>query len=170
MTQYSAVLDEAFDPEVEEGTKFDMIPPGKYTAEIDDASVAPTKSGNGQAVKLKWRITEGDHEGRVLFQTILIQHTSAEAQKFGRMKFKDVAFACDINAPITDLSVLKYKPCTISVGIETDKTGEHSDRNKVQRVMPYVVSWNGLRGNDRQGAETPVAPEKKSEFNDAIGF
>jgi hypothetical protein len=72
------MLDEPFNADEEEGTKPpELLPSGKYGAEIEDAYVATTKNGNGQMVCLKWRIVEGEHENRVVFDQILVQHTSA---------------------------------------------------------------------------------------------
>jgi Protein of unknown function (DUF669) len=122
------VLEEAFDTEREEGSSYDLVPAGKYPAEIEDARMAVTKNGNGQMVNLRWKIVAGEYENRVVFQSILIQHTSADAQKFGRQRFKDLAVACGITHPITDLDVLKYKACTIHVGIEKDKSGGFPDK------------------------------------------
>jgi hypothetical protein len=57
----STVLETAFDVENEEGTPpRELLPKGKYTAEIVEASVAPTKNGKGQMVHLSWCITEGE--------------------------------------------------------------------------------------------------------------
>jgi hypothetical protein len=167
MTQHSTVLDEAFDTENEEGSSFDLLPPNKYAAEIDDAHVAITKSGEGQMVNLRWRIVEGDYENRVLFQSILIQHTSADAQRIGRAKFKDVAVACDIKDKITDLDVLKYKKCHIGVGVEKDKDGAYPDKNVVKYTKPYAAP---VRGNSQKVAEMDVAPGKDrgAPFDDGV--
>jgi Protein of unknown function (DUF669) len=175
MTQHSTVLDEAFDPETEEGSSFDLLPPNKYAAEIDDARVATTKNGEGQMVNLRWRIVEGDYESRMVFQSILIQHTSADAQRIGRAKFKDVAVACDIKDKITDLDVLKYKKCTIGVGIEKDRDGVYPDKNVVKYIKPYIANWNGdgaSRGNSQKAATAKAAPGKDvgTPFDDAINF
>jgi hypothetical protein len=153
MSDKTTVLEEPFNTETEEGTSYDLLPPGKYAAEIDDASVVTTKNGEGQLVKLRWRIVEGDCENRVVFQQILIQHTSADAQKFGRQRFKDVASACDIKDPITDLEVLKYKKCSIKVAVEKDKDGVYDDKNIIKGVYPFVANWNG----DARAASQKVA-------------
>ena len=87
-------------------------------------------------------MVEGEYEHRLLFQRILIQHESPEAQKFGRQKFKDVCVACGITDPVTDLSVLCFKPCTISVAVRQDKEGRYDDKNEVIRVAP-VMNRNG---------------------------
>jgi hypothetical protein len=168
-------LAEAFDVPNEEGTPpMKLLPKGKYKAEITDASVGPTKNGRGQAVTLTWTVVEGEYEHRLLFQRIMIQHESAEAQRFGRQKFKDVCVACGITDPVTDLSVLCFKPCTISVAIRQDKEGRYDDQNEVTRVTP-VVSWNAPVGEINKGRQlreasaTPKAFEAtKEELDDEI--
>jgi hypothetical protein len=167
------VLDQAFDVPNEAGTPpFTLLPAGKYRAEIASATVGPTKNGKGQAVNLTWTITEGEHEKRLVFQRILIQHESVEAQRFGRQKFKDVCVACGVTNAVTDLDVLLYKPCTIAVTIEKDKSGEYEDKNKVSRVSP-VVSWNAPIGDKGQllpgASATPKAFEAtKEQLHDEI--
>ena len=59
MAEYSSFLDEAFDADAEEGTNFELIPVGRYQAEIITASVGPTKNHRGQMIKLEWQIVEG---------------------------------------------------------------------------------------------------------------
>jgi hypothetical protein len=147
----STTLEEAFNPEKEEGTSFDLVPPGTYLAEIEDAKVVTTKNGNGQMVKLRWKITEGEHENRVLWQQLIIQHTSADAQKFGRRKFKDLCVALNITDPVNDLEVLHFKPCRIMVGIE--KATGYADQNRISRVMPQANTGNG--SSDMPNDELP---------------
>jgi len=174
MSERSTILDEPFNADEEEGTKPpELLPSGKYGAEIEDAHVATTKNGNGQMVCLKWRIVEGEHENRVLFDQILVQHTSADAQKFGRQKFKDVCLACNITGQVTDLEVLKFKKASIRVGIARDKSGEYGDKNRITRVDPYVAPWNPLP----KGAAAKSSPPPKTggdgaatALNDEVPF
>jgi Protein of unknown function (DUF669) len=175
MSERSSTLDEAFDVENEEGTPpLTLLPPGKYAAEVVDAYVAPTKNGRGQMVHLRWTIVEGDFENRLIFQSCIIQHDSADAQKFGRQKFRDVCFSCGITGPVTDLEVLKYKKCHVRVGIEQDKTGQYPDKNKVTRVDPYVAPWNGPRPAAdviREASEPkPGFKTANDPMNDAVPF
>jgi hypothetical protein len=164
----------AFDTQNEEGTPpLTLLPAGKYAAEIVDATVGPTKNLKGQAVTLQWRITEGDYQNRLLFHRILIEHESEDAQRFGRQKFKDVCIACGIVDPVTDLSVLCFKPCTISVAIRHDKTGEYEPQNEVKRVMPLVAPWNADPKQRvlREASTTPKSFEATNELpNDKIPF
>jgi hypothetical protein len=155
----STQLEQAFDVEKEEGSSFDVLPPGKYNADLISAEVVSLKSGRGQAVAIRWAIYDGEHEGRWLFDQIIIQHDSPEAMKFGRRKFKDVCIACGITSPITDVGVLDGKRATLVVGIEKDKTGEYPDKNRIKRVMPYAPGANG-----------PNGPVKDVPFNDEVPF
>jgi hypothetical protein len=66
----STQLDTPFDTDAEEGSKFDLLPIGKYTAEVYLASVRPTNNGRGTIVKLTWQVTEGEHTGRLTFQNL----------------------------------------------------------------------------------------------------
>jgi hypothetical protein len=161
----STILDDAFDVEHEEGTPpRALVPNGWYDAEVTDASVSKTKNGAGQMVNLTWTISDGEFENRIVFQGILIQHTSADARRFGRQKFKDICAACGVTGPVTDLTTLQYKKCNIYVGVERDKTGEYEPKNKVARVRSYAASGNGSR--PKAGATiTPSA-----DLNDKIPF
>ena len=168
----SNTLETAFDVDNEEGTPpRELLPGGKYKAEITTATVGPTKNGRGQAVGLTWCITEGDFEKRLVFQNILIQHDSADAQRFGRQKFKDVCVACGATGQVTDLDVLLYKPCVITVVIRKDKDGQYPDKNEVARVMP-IVSWNGPKPAAqvlKEASSTPKAFEAvDKDLNDEI--
>jgi hypothetical protein len=165
----STTLDIPFDVENEEGTPpRELLPAGKYKAQIVTATVGPTKNGKGQAVSLTWSIAEGEFENRLVFQNILIQHESPDAQRFGRQKFKDVCSSCGITVPVTDLDVLLYKPCMISVVVRRDKDGQYADKNEIARVNP-IVSWNGTKQLLKEASSTTKASEAADEkLNDEV--
>ena len=134
-------LKTAFDADNEDGTPTrELLPPGGYEAEITSATVGQTKNGKGQMVNLAWVVTSGEFENRHLFQNILVQHESVDAQRFGRQKFKDVCTACGVTGQVSDLDVLLHKPCSIAVSIKKDKNGEYPDKNEVARVQPRAVT------------------------------
>jgi hypothetical protein len=165
----STTLDTPFDVENEEGTPpRELLPAAKYKAQIVTAVVGPTKNAKGQAVSLTWSISEGEYENRLVFQNILIQHESQDAQRFGRQKFKDVCNSCGITTPVTDLDVLLYKPCMISVVIRKDKDGQYADKNEIARVNP-IVSWNGTKQLLKEASSTSKAFEATDEkLNDEV--
>ena len=49
-----------FDPGTQEGSSFELIPPGDYVAEIIEAEIRQPKSGDGHMLALTWKICQGD--------------------------------------------------------------------------------------------------------------
>lgn len=131
---YETALPEAFDPATQEGNV--LVPIDTYTAQITDASVVQPQSGDGYYIGLTWQITEGKHEGRYVWQNLTFMHSNAQAVAIGRRQFKDLCVATGIDEQVTDVSVFKYIPCRIKVGIETDKQGVYADKNRVSRILP----------------------------------
>jgi hypothetical protein len=166
-------LDVPFETEKEEASPaFELLPQDRYEAQIASAKAGPTKNGKGYAVTLNWSITKGDYENRTVFQSILIQHESAEAQKIGRQKFKDVLVALGINEDVTDLSVMLFKPCLIGVVVRKDDKEQYPDKNEVRRVMPLRASPNGPTReaiNEAQKVQ-PAFKAVKDDMSDSIPF
>jgi hypothetical protein len=129
----TTVLPEAFNPEEQEGN--DVLPKGEYVAQIIDASVSQPKSGDGCGINLTWQITQGEYEGRYVWQRITFQHSSNQAQQIGRKQLKDLCVATSVNEPVDNVEVFKFIPCRILLGIEKDKDGVYPDKNKVTRVL-----------------------------------
>jgi Protein of unknown function (DUF669) len=173
----NTTLETPFDTDTEEGSRT-LIPAGKYKAQITDAIVAPLKTGRGTGVKLTWSISEGDHEKRLLFQQLNIQHDSETAQRIGRGQFKDICSSCGITGQVTDLGVLLFKECLLTVVITTDPNGKYQDKNEVKNVLP-IVSWNGAPPEKADGSayvlkeasKTPKAFDAtKENLDDKIPF
>jgi len=133
-----------FEPQNEEGNTWTPIPVGEYVAEAIEATVAPPKSGDGNVLKLTWKILEGDHEGRQVWHSIPFQHSNEQAQSIGRKIIKDICTALDINEAVQNAEVFLFKPVRIRVGIEKDKNGLYPDKNRVTRVLPYPDAAAGV--------------------------
>jgi hypothetical protein len=129
-------LPETFDPATQEGSRFNLLPVSWYKAQITDASVSQPKSNNGWGINLTWQITEGEYEGRFVWQYITFIHSSTQAVEIGRRQFKDLCVATGVDEQVTDVAVFKFIPCQIRVGIEPDKTGLYDDKNRVSRILP----------------------------------
>jgi hypothetical protein len=165
-------LDVAFNTEEEEGSQpFALMPSARYKAEIVKAMAGPTKNGKGYSVTLNWSITEGEYENRTIFQSVLIQHESAEAQKYGRQKFKDITVALGVKGVVEDLSVLLHRPCMIGVIIRQDRNGQYPDRNEIGRVMA-IPAHNGATREMIKEAQKPQPAFKAADaaMNDSIPF
>src|SRR5262249_41656798 len=69
-----------FDPDHEEGSRFELIPAGVYVAEVVETEITQPKSGDGNMLRLTWKITEGEYEGRPVWQTLCFQHSKEQTQ------------------------------------------------------------------------------------------
>jgi hypothetical protein len=148
-----------FDPQTEEGSKpFELLPKGKYAAEVVDAAIVDTKNGRGQMLKLTWVISGGEYDDRRVFQQIIVQHESEDAMNFGRRKIKDLCDACGIRERVSDVEVFLHKPCEITVGIEEDKSGQYDPKNTVRRIAPLIT------------LNAPLPTGEKPEISDKLPF
>jgi hypothetical protein len=175
-------LDVPFDTDTEEASPaFALLPRDVYKAEIVKATAGTTKNGKGYSVNLNWSIVEGDYENRTVFQSILIQHESEEAQKIGRQKFQDVCIALGVKGKVEDLKTLHNRPCQISVIVRQDKTGQYADKNEVMRVRPLpkpgitqpkpTNSGGGVRDVILEAKKTqPAFKAVHADMNDEIPF
>ena len=85
---------------------------------------------------LTWKISEGEYEGRQVWQRVTFTHSNEQAQSIGRKTLKDLCIALNITEHVENISVFLFKPMRVKVGVEHDKTGQYDDRNKIKRVMP----------------------------------
>jgi hypothetical protein len=137
MVETTTILPEIFDTTKEPGTT-EPIPVGQYVASIFNAELKPLKSGKGQGVNLTWDIEGGDHAGRRIFDLVIIAHENADTMRIGRGKLKDICVATGVTGTLTDLSAICHKECWVTVKIESDKTGQYPDKNRVARVKPIA--------------------------------
>jgi hypothetical protein len=130
-----------FDPDaVEAGQDFDCIPPGEYVAEIVASDVTTTKAGNGEMLKLQFKVIEGSFEGRVIFDQLCYRHENATAQLIAQQRLKAICDAVGFKGNLQDSEDLHYQPMRIKVGIRKDKTGQYSDQNDIKGVKPLSAA------------------------------
>jgi hypothetical protein len=156
----STALPEAFNPEEQEGSNYDVLPKGEYVAQVIEVSVSPPKSGDGYGICLTWQIIEGEYENRYAWQRITFQHSKPLAQHIGRQQLKDLCVATGVSEQVTDVEVFKFIPCRIRLGIERDKDGVYPDKNKVARVLPLAPEEPQP---PRPAAPKPVTPSPRTE-------
>jgi hypothetical protein len=166
-----------FDP-IEEGKKADerparsILPEGVYEAEIIDAKYTETKAKRGMQIALTWQVVKGEHEKRWIFQNILVQHDSKDAEAIGRAMLSDICRACDVTGKLSgDFSPLFYKPCDVRVGIEQDRAGHYPDRNRVKLVAKVGTMYRPpARPNKSAAPSAPTEPAPTDLPDDELPF
>ena len=129
----------SFNPVEQEGSNFGLIPAGDYAAQIIEAVISQPKSGDGQMLVLTWKITEGDHENRLLWQPLCYQHSNQQTQDIARRTLKDICVALGVTEQVRDPEVFKFKPARVRISIESDKNGQFDDQNRIKRVQPLAT-------------------------------
>jgi Protein of unknown function (DUF669) len=133
---------------------YELLPLGEYVAQAIEASIGVPKSGNGYALTLVWKILEGEHENRQVWQNISYLHPKAGAQWHGQKMLNAIIEAAGASVPLQNAEVLLFKPCRIGIAIEPDKDGIYPDKNRIVKVSP-------LGNNEAAEAAASPAPAPK---------
>lgn len=141
----------AFDATAVEPSKpFDVIPAGWYRAFITGSEVKPTAAGNGRYIEFTWKILDGEHEGRVIWDRLNVVNENAQAKEIAERALSAICHATGVlKMQFTDQ--LHFKPCLIKLTVK--KQSGYEDKNEVR----------GYKGADANGPpNTPVnrAPER----------
>jgi len=134
---------------------YELLPAGKYLAQITDSSVVPLKSGNGQALQLTFEILSDGYNGRKVFDRLNVQHTNPEAERIGLQNVRAICESIGVTS-IKDTSNLHYKPLNITVKIRKDETGQYEDQNTVNGYSKASGSVSPI------GFAKPAAPKEPS--------
>jgi len=127
----------------DEATDFTPLPEGKYLCVLANVEETTTKETSQPLWKLKFRVIEGEFEGRAIFDNMVF---TEKAMK--RVKLMCSRLGLDVSKEI-DLvpSMIQGKNVVITVEV-----GEYEDSNgkkKPKNVVPFA-------GYDR--ADTPATP------------
>lgn len=136
-------------------TEFALIPDGVYRLEVTESDVVPTKAGDGEIIKLTYRVVEGDHEGSTIWGNINYKNKNPKAQEIAQREFSALCHAVGVLA-VNDTEELHYKSFTAKVGTEPAK-GEYKAKNKIVKIF-----WDG-EDAPPAGATAPSAPSTPKE-------
>jgi hypothetical protein len=125
---------------VEPGGSFDPIPAGEYDAIIADSELKKTTKGNGEYLKLKLQVLNGQFQNRIVFDNLNIRNPNEKAQQIARGNLSAICRAVGVLTP-KDSSELHNKPLKIKLAIEKDE--EYGDKNIVKAYKPRNGNGNG---------------------------
>jgi hypothetical protein len=113
---------------------FELLPSGKYLAQIIGSETKFAKSG-GVYVNFKIEILEPEaHAKRILFDMVTIENQNEMAVDIGRHRLSSMADAC-FRQEIQDTEELHFIPVVIGVTIR--KQEGYSDQNKISGYKRY---------------------------------
>lgn len=95
-------------------TGFDPVPAGKYPVVITDSEMKPTKSGNGEYLKLTFEVIDGEFRGRKLWAQLNLNNPNATAVEIARAELSAICHAVGVMTP-KDSVELHNLPLVITV-------------------------------------------------------
>lgn len=72
---------------------FSAMPPGEATACITSSKYMETKKKNGHYLQLKWKIMEGEHKGRILFDNLNLDNPNPVAVEIANKALNSICQA-----------------------------------------------------------------------------
>lgn len=115
------------------GGNYDPIPEGEYTLQALEAEEKTTAKGDGKYIKVKFEVTKGEHESRLLWQNFNIVNPNEKAELIGRAQLSAWATACG-RPDADDTDKLLERPFRASVVIEKGSNG-YADSNKIKTFL-----------------------------------
>ena len=146
-----ARFDTSFDAtSVEPTTAYELLPAGKYRAQIVESEMRVTKNGMGQFLWLMLDILEGEHKGRKIFDQLNLVNPNPTTVEIAQRTLSAICHATG-KMHVSDSEELHLIPMTIQVKIRPPKNG-YGESNAIAYLPPE-------RGAVARTAKpTPAAP------------
>jgi hypothetical protein len=150
-----ASLNGTFDAtEVAPAVPLELLPPGKYLAHLIESEMLPTKSGDGQLLKLVFEVLEGASARRKIFDQLNLVNRNEQTVEIAQRTLSAICHAVG-QVHVSDSEQLHFKPLIVTLKVDpagNDKFGVHREaRNK---VAGYSAA--------NAGAATATAPRPAS--------
>ena len=126
-----ALLPDVFTPENEDSNPFAPIPADWYLAEIIKSEIKTTNDKSGKYIALTFKISEGEHEGRMLYSNLNIVNKSDVAVKIARADLKAICDSVGFTGELEDTIDLHNIPLMIKVTIKPE-TSQWPAKNEVK--------------------------------------
>lgn len=141
---------------------FSPIPAGEYPAVITESEIKATKSGDGQYLKLKIEIIEGEYQGRLIFTNLNLWNQNPKAAEIARRELATIAAATG-KTGAQDSAEFHNIPMIVKVSVEPG-SGEYGPQNRIKMYSAYGNA--APKGND---APKPAPAPVNQDINPATG-
>lgn len=136
MADLADVFGSDFDPNAvpENDRNFDPIPGGDYLMQVTESEIVPTKSGEGDILKLTIEVMEGPFENRKIWDNLNIRNPNAQAQSIAQRALADLCIAVGVTG-LRNSDDLHFRPFIGTVKVEPAKDG-YGAQNRMKRYKP----------------------------------
>lgn len=154
-----ARFDTSFDAtSVEPTTAHELLPAGKYRAQIVESEMRVTKNGMGQFLWLMLDILEGEHKGRKIFDQLNLVNPNPTTVEIAQRTLSAICHATG-KMHVSDSEELHLIPMTIQVKIKPPKNG-YGESNAIAYLPPERGAVSRAAKPTPAAPATPAAPPK----------
>jgi len=126
-----------FDASAVEPSSYDVLPPGKYLAQIVASEMRATKDGSGQYLYMEVDIIEGQYAGRKLFDRLNLVNASADAVQIAQRTLSSICRAVG-KLQVSNSEQLHLIPLIADVRVRPPK-GMYGESNSI-RYLPRTAT------------------------------
>lgn len=119
-------------------SSFGIIPQGEYNIVVDEAEIKETKSGTGEYINCKLKITDGEYEGKFLFTMFNIKNQNQKAVEIGLGQLKTFMGCAGL-----DKTILKNAHDLLgakAVAVVKHKTDDYGEKAVVSYFKPFSMA------------------------------
>jgi hypothetical protein len=154
-----ARFDTSFDATcVEPTTAYELLPAGKYRAQIVESEMRVTRNGMGQFLWLMLDILEGEHKGRKIFEQLNLVNPNPTTVEIAQRTLSAICHATG-KMHVSDSEELHLIPMTIQVKVKPPKNG-YGESNAIAYLPPERGAVARAVKPTRAAPATPAAPPK----------
>ena len=154
-----ARFDTSFDAtSVEPTTAQELLPAGKYRAQIVESEMRVTKNGMGQFLWLMLDLLEGEYKGRKIFDQLNLVNPSPTTVEIAQRTLSAICHATG-KMHVSDSEELHLIPMTVQVKIRPPKNG-YGESNAVAYLPPDRAAAARAAKPASAAPATPAAPPK----------
>ncbi len=154
-----ARFDTSFDAtSVEPTTAQELLPAGKYRAQIVESEMRVTKNGMGQFLWLMLDILEGEYKGRKIFDQLNLVNPNPTTVEIAQRTLSAICHATG-KMHVRDSEELHLIPMTIQVKVRPPKNG-YGESNAVAYLPPDRAAAARAAKPASAAPATPAAPPK----------
>ena len=158
-----ARFDNSFDATgIEPAAGYDVLPAGKYVAQIIESEMRVTSNGMGQFLWLMLDILEGPYKGRKVFDQLNLVNQNPTTVEIAQRALSAICHATG-KLQVADSEELHLIPMTIQVTVKPPKNG-YGERNAIRYLLPKdgVPSAAPAKPQAAPAAAAAAAPAKIS--------
>jgi hypothetical protein len=144
----------------------DVLPPGKYPAQIVSSELRVTKDGMGQYLWLELDVLDGPYRGRKLFDRLNLVNANPQTVEIAQRTLSAICHATG-RLQVQDSEELHLTPFIADVQVQPPKNG-YGESNKI-RYLPVDRAAKAPTPQPMRPAPAPSAPAKPAAAP-ATGF